>query len=212
MAMEPYSEHAAATYKLSVSDDWLRRRQDLALPVLPPTTPEARHYFFSKIREFASATGKINYDMFTQQWNQSANGVTRFYVTTEVLRAYAKTWEKMNNVKASKELISDKLEMIQKSREIFAASHSPFPTFLIGSSSSAQPSRGVIDLGESQSIPPSLSTELAISHPLIPSIPPSSSQATELAISHPLIAPIQQLPSSHSSDAISDTQDDEGIR
>ena len=101
----------------------------------------------------------------------------------------------MNNIKASKELISDKLEIIQKSHEIFAAPHSAFPTFLIGSSSSAHPRQGVIDLDEGQSIPLSLSTELAISHPPIPSI--------------------QQLQSSHmniSTDTINNIQVDEDIR
>jgi hypothetical protein len=108
MAMEPYSTHAAATYKLHSNDDWLRRRQGLALPALPPTTTEARQYFFTKIREFstlASDAGKskIEYGKFAQEWNRSADGITRFYITTEVLSAYAKTWEKINNIWASKE-------------------------------------------------------------------------------------------------------------
>jgi hypothetical protein len=57
------------------------------------------------------------------------------------------------------------LELVGQSSEIFAASHSAFPTFLTGSSHSIHPSWGVIDLDQVQSIPPSLSTELAISHP-----------------------------------------------
>jgi len=181
MAMEPYSEDSAAIYKLSPNDDWLRRRQGLALPALPPTTDEARQYFFSKLRKFstlASTTGKrkIDYEMFAQEWNQSADGTTRFYITTDVLCAYAKTWEKISNIQASKELISDKLENIRKSRDIFAAPHSEFPSFLTGSSRTAHPSQGVIDLDQAQSIPPSLSTELAISHPSIVLSAPSVHQ------------------------------------
>ena len=53
--MEPYGAAASAQYPLNSADDWLRKRQGLALPVLPPTTPEARKYFFSKIREFSEA-------------------------------------------------------------------------------------------------------------------------------------------------------------
>ena len=56
---------------------------------------------------------------------------------------------------------------IQRSCEIFAASHASFPAFLTGSSNSVHPRQGVIDLDDVQSIPPSISTELAISHPQI---------------------------------------------
>jgi hypothetical protein len=191
MAMEPYSTHAAATYKLHSNDDWLRRRQGLALPALPPTTTEARQYFFTKIREFstlASDAGKskIEYGKFAQEWNRSADGITRFYITTEVLSAYAKTWEKINNVKASKELISDKLETIRQSSKIFAASSSTFPEFLTGSPSSIHPRKGVIDLDQVQPIPPSLSTQLAISRPLITSTAfsvyqPQTTSTTDIA-------------------------------
>src|SRR5215475_1121361 len=65
MAMEPFNEQAASTYKLKPNDDWLRRRQGLALPALPPTTPEACQYFFSKIHDYArlsSSTGRKSID------------------------------------------------------------------------------------------------------------------------------------------------------
>jgi len=53
--MEPYTVAATDRYPLNPSDNWLRKRQGLALPVLPPTTPEARKYFFTKIRDFSEA-------------------------------------------------------------------------------------------------------------------------------------------------------------
>ena len=56
LAMEPYDEHNNQV-KLNTSDDWLRRRQGLALPVLPPTTPEARRFFFAEIVKYAVAAG-----------------------------------------------------------------------------------------------------------------------------------------------------------
>ena len=61
----------------------------------------AQILFFYKIRHFAAlesenGLGKIIYEAFAQEWNQSAqaDGVVCFYVTPEVLSAYAKNWEK----------------------------------------------------------------------------------------------------------------------
>ena len=101
--MEPYSENAATQYPLDQANHWLQKCQGLGLPALPPTTPEARQYFFSKIWEYAesvSSNGKsnINFEVFAQEWNRSANGKERFYVTAEVLATYAKTWEKSRSL------------------------------------------------------------------------------------------------------------------
>ena len=69
-------------------------------------TSEAQQYFFVMLHEYtASATAdgmsKLDYKTFAQDWNQSANGQYHFYVTTEVLASYAKTWEKVTNICAS---------------------------------------------------------------------------------------------------------------
>ena len=180
--MEPYNEDAAVKYnKINSNENWLRIRQGLALPALPPTTPEARKYFFSKIRHFASLAsenglGKINYEAFAQEWNQSADGVVRFYVTTEVLSAYAKSWEKTSNIHASQELIKAKMDGIQKTGNVFVADFQPFPDFLTGAPVSLHPRQGVIDLMEvpSTNVPASISTELALSHPQLPRVPDPS--------------------------------------
>lgn len=161
--MEPYTESAAQTFKLSSNDNWLRKRQGLALPALPPTTPEARKYFFTKIREFsevatADKKKKVNFEAFAQEWNRTADGKERFYVTFEVLSAYSKSWEKANNVRASQELMSGQLQEVKKTAEIFLANGKPFPPYLTTDSSQIQPSRGVIAIEES-AVPPSLSTE-----------------------------------------------------
>jgi hypothetical protein len=168
LAMQPYNEQTAALFVVSHSDDWLRRKQGLALPAIPPTTSEARRYFFVKIREYAAAAsanghGKPDYEAFAREWNQSANGKDRYYVTTEVLSAYAKTWEKFNNVRASREIASDKMNLASQSRDIFAAPHVPLPEFLTGTAVSIQPQKGVIDTDPAQHIPPSISIELPIS-------------------------------------------------
>ncbi|KAG6888414.1 hypothetical protein C0992_008530 [Termitomyces sp. T32_za158] len=124
LCMEPYSEHAATVFcKLSASDDWLHRCQGLALPVLPPTTLPAQQYFFSQICDFAaadSADGKkhIDWEAFACQWNQTADGKDRVYITAEVLAAYGKTWDKANNIRASQELISGELDDIQRTKEV----------------------------------------------------------------------------------------------
>jgi hypothetical protein len=168
LVMEPYGAEAAAQYPLNFADDWLRKRQGLALPVLPPTTPEARKYFFSKIREFsetASVNNKktVNFEAFAQEWNRTADGEERFYVTVEVLSSYAKSWEKMSNIHASQELISQQMKTLVQSSEIFAAAEQEFPYFLTSIPTQIQPSRGVIELHDSTLIPRSLSTALPLS-------------------------------------------------
>ena len=166
--MEPYTESAAQTFKLSSNDHWLRKRQGLALPALPPTTPEARKYFFTKIREFSEVATtekkkKVNFEAFAQEWNRTADGKERFYVTFEVLSAYAKSWEKANNVRASQELMLGQLQEVKKTAEIFLATGKPFPSYLTSESTQIQPSRGVIAIEES-AVPSSLSTELSHSY------------------------------------------------
>ena len=168
LAMQPYNEQTAAEFQISPSYDWLRCRQGLALPVLPPTTLEARRYFFTKVREHtalatANGRGRLDYEAFAREWNQSADGKDRFYITAEVLSAYAKTWEKVNNIRASQEMIKDKMDLVHQSREIFAANHLPFPDFLTGTASSVPPLQGVIDMDPAQPGPASISVELSMS-------------------------------------------------
>jgi hypothetical protein len=175
--MQSFSE-GAMRFKLNKSDDWIRKRQDLALPILPPTTPEARKYFFSNMRKCAleassDGSGKIDYLSFAQEWNKTADGKERFYITVEVLAAYAKTWEKATNAQASKELISEKLVGIEKSKEIFAASDTLFPDFLTGPPNIIQPSAGLISFDDSEhQLPESISTQASVStvirDPIIP--------------------------------------------
>ncbi|KAJ6558917.1 hypothetical protein B0H10DRAFT_1967203 [Mycena sp. CBHHK59/15] len=152
--MEPYDENNAKKFKLNSNNDWLRRRQGLALPILPPTTPEGRKYFFSKIGDFA--------------WNGMADGKTRFYVTADVLAAYSKSWDKTNNSRASQELIEAKMDLVRQTGKIFQSSNAPFPASLIGVASTSQPQRGVIETSpDDPSLPSSISVELVVSRPRI---------------------------------------------
>jgi hypothetical protein len=183
--MEPYGIAATEQYQLNPSDDWLQKRQGLALPVLPPTTPEACKYFFSKIREFseaASADGKkkVNFEAFAKEWNWTADEKERFYVTIEVLLSYAKSWEKLSNIRASQELIVAEMQSLAKSKQIFLAEEQPFPAFITSNPVQMQPSRGVLDLQENP-IPPSLSTGLAISRPVPPCLTPMLNETAHMA-------------------------------
>jgi hypothetical protein len=136
--------------------------------VLPPTTPEAHKYFFLKIREFSEAASinnkkTVNFEAFAQEWNRTADGKECFYVTTEVLSAYAKSWEKMSNVRASQELISEQMQSLSRSSQIFLAREQPFPNSITSNPTQVQPSRSVIDVHNNTLIPTSLSTALPLS-------------------------------------------------
>jgi hypothetical protein len=177
--MDQYTDTVTSTFKLNPSDEWLRKRQGLALPVLPPTTPEARQYFFKKVKEYATLAsseggkGKINYEDFAQEWNKTADGKYRFYVTTELLSAYAKSWEKNGNIRASQDMILDKLHAVSRSAQVFSASTQPFPSYLTSSPHSTQPSQGVLEVSDilGHELPSSISTALALSHPSSSQLP-----------------------------------------
>ncbi|KAJ7747497.1 hypothetical protein B0H16DRAFT_1461980 [Mycena metata] len=182
--MNPYNSNTAATTKLNSNNDWLRRRQGVAYPILPPHTPEARKYFLANIRKFvadASANGKrkINYNDFAQEWNRTADGKGRFYVTPDVLSAYAKTWDKTNNARASQELIAAKLDLVKQTQQLFQDAPAPFPSSILGVASSAHPQKGVLELTADSDIPSSLAVDLAISRPQI--IPPESTAPSQPA-------------------------------
>ncbi|KAJ7088237.1 hypothetical protein C8R43DRAFT_1142287 [Mycena crocata] len=171
--MQPYTTEASAKFKLNPNDDWLRQRQGLALPILPPTTPDARTYFFTEIRhqaEAASKAGKkkVDFEQFAKKWNRTADGKARYYVTTEVLRTYSKTWEKISNIRASQDLIAAKMDLARQTGELFSASTLPFPESLKGNPTFEYPQHGVLTMEDDLSnIPESISVGLAISHPRI---------------------------------------------
>jgi hypothetical protein len=169
LRMEAYSPESAKVYPLNKNDDWLRKRQGLALPVLPPTTTEARKFFFSQIHRFANDASlngkqKIDFQTFAQEWNQSADGKERFYITMEVLSSYAKSWEKLTNIRTSEEIIGEQLTKIRESRQIFAALNSAFPSYMMTNAVQIHPSQGVVDRYDAFTTP-SLVTDLALSRP-----------------------------------------------
>jgi hypothetical protein len=96
----------------------------------------------------------------------------RFYVTTEVLAAYAKTWEKNSNICASQDLICDQLDMVRQTSQVFAAPHQPFPQFLTAAPTFIQPRKGVLEIGDTEdqarcqlAVPPSLDINFSLSRP-----------------------------------------------
>ena len=208
--MKPYSPELGSTLTLSHNNDWLRKRQGLALPVLPPTTPEARTYFFKQMQIFTqiaaqSGQPRLNFELFAKAWNNTADGKTRFYITTEVLSAYSKAWEKASNTKASKELIRDQIATTARTQAVFAAPSLPLPPNLTGAAKSIQPSTGLVEIdpysNNNSDIPSSLSVTLAASAPPLSQIDlqmPRSGQASRLA--QTLILPNQPASSSTISD------------
>lgn len=134
--MKIYSWQTARNFQdLSADDNWLRIRQPLALLVLSPCTPEAKKFFFSNIQQFAVSGGggksKIDYLKFAREWNLTADGKTRYYVTSEILEAYGKKWDKVNNIHASQELVYEHLSVLKQTQEIFQSPHIQFPRFAI---------------------------------------------------------------------------------
>ena len=190
LGMDPYTDIVATTFKLNLSDDWLHKQQGLALPVLPPTTPEAWQYFFRKVREYAALASsegkwKVDYEAFTQEWNKSADGKARFYITTELLAAYSKSWEKNSNIRASQEMIVDKLHMVSRSAQVFSAPTQPFPSYLTASLHSTQPSRGFLEVRDALNLPSSISTDLALSRPSVPQPSKNLPSSISAALSRP---------------------------
>lgn len=190
--MEPYSTAIAKKFELKANDHWLRKRQGLALPALPPTTQEARQYYFNKIRDFtgsASANGKkhIDFEAFAQEWNRTADGKDRFYVTFEVLSAYAKGWEKTSNISATQEIMSKQIDNIKTSANVFAAGSGPFPSYIMSTPTQTHPSQGVVQVleepGSEVTIPSSLvtnqSTSRGIYHEPITNHPTSGDNNTQ---------------------------------
>ncbi|KAG6809744.1 hypothetical protein H0H92_014893, partial [Tricholoma furcatifolium] len=163
LGMEMYSEQTTSKFKIksNSNEDWLRQRQGLALPALPPTTPAARQYFFSKIRHYAA--------LASSNGKSTADGEDRFYITNDVLAAYAKAWEKISNIRASQELISDGMKLLSETKTAFAGSNVPFPSFITKPTllSGLAPSEAVIDFDGP--IPPSLSVDLPLSCTFAPS-------------------------------------------
>lgn len=103
-------------------------------------------------------------------WCPSANGKDWFYVTTEVLSAYSKTWEKSTNIQASQELISNQLEVAQQMANVFAAEVHSFSTYLTGIVTLTCPCEGVVEFESSKNpqrsatpVQASLSIDLALS-------------------------------------------------
>ena len=140
---------------LAPSDDWLRQRQALALPVLPPTTKSARKYFFDQLNKFSrlavtSGRKKIDFEAFSCEWNGTADGKERFYITPEVLATYAKSWERVSNIWASQDLISQQMGAAALSASVFAAENQPFPPGLVAGATQMDPSQGVLDLQDNR--------------------------------------------------------------
>jgi hypothetical protein len=130
----------------------------VALPILPPSISKARQYFFQKIRTSATAASND----IKHAVNRTADGKTRYYITTAVLISYAKSWKKQNNSRASQELTSNQLTRAAQTRDFFQL---PISHFQISSQHLQSLSSRCMEyeLSDTTAMPQSLSTELAMS-------------------------------------------------
>ncbi len=109
---------------------------------------------------------KINYEVFAQEWNCTANGKDQVYISPEVLVAYMKSWAKSNNIWVTKEMVSDKLVEVRQSGEVFSAETLPFLDFLTGNAHMTHPSEGILEMDLIQKLPKGSSISIAsiVSH------------------------------------------------
>jgi hypothetical protein len=82
--------------------EWLRRKQNVLFPILPITSQEARQRFFTWIPKYISQnTSMIDAcRKFAIDWNNEADGKRFFYISMDLIKAFIKQWEKIQNSKA----------------------------------------------------------------------------------------------------------------
>ncbi|KAL0565977.1 hypothetical protein V5O48_016044 [Marasmius crinis-equi] len=129
--MRLYDDQITLTMKVNTNKEWLHHRQNLGLPILPPTTPAARKYFLMKKRELTLASvdisgrSKVDFTAFAAEWNMTADGKHQFYVTLEILSAYSKSWDEVENMQASEGIIQANSGRCSKAKRYLL--HLPYP-------------------------------------------------------------------------------------
>ncbi|KAK4699673.1 hypothetical protein P7C70_g6585, partial [Phenoliferia sp. Uapishka_3] len=168
LGMTSYDNMGATRVKMNSSNEWLRRRQGVALPVMPPSSLAARKFYFAELPKYLtgkSSTGKSTFKLeeFARNWNSSAEGIQRVYITPELLSSYGKIWDRVNNRKATEELVKDGIEELNASSAIIQAPNKPFPAFIVGARTiTLDPTAAVLPHLDSP-IPLSLSNTLSVS-------------------------------------------------
>jgi hypothetical protein len=76
----------------------------------------------------------------------------------------------MSNVRASQELISEQMQSLVQSSQIFLVTQQTFPNSLTSNPTQVQPGCGVVNLHDTALIPASLSTALPLSQTLYPAL------------------------------------------
>lgn len=127
--------------------EWLRKKQDVAIPILPPTTELARKRFFKWIPEFLSGQEGLG-DIYRQmafKWNSEADGEEYFYVTADILKNYAKRWQTRQNATASEALAKDAMPNADLAIAQLRSATSQFPTgFIIAPDQNFAPTGGQV--------------------------------------------------------------------
>lgn len=158
--------------KIRADDDWMRKRQGLRLPIHSPSTQAAKQYWFTKIKQYAQAAsqlGRSDIDKlaFVRDWNESADGIDRFYITVEIMEVTSKSWEKVNNIHASQELVANHLHVLDETRRVFKNGIT-FPGEIAQTDPLhlPTPTQGRLeDLPTPGPLPASISSQLSVSRP-----------------------------------------------
>ncbi|KAK4700876.1 hypothetical protein P7C70_g5367, partial [Phenoliferia sp. Uapishka_3] len=196
LGMRAYDDTSTPRVKLNSSNDWLRRRQGVALPILPPSTVAARQFYFKKLPTFFSAKtsgGKLTFKLeeFAVSWNHTADGVERVYITPELLSAYGKVWDRVNNQRATEDLVSEGLSELKISTTVIQHPANTFPTFITGARQIPFDPTSAALLFPQDERPSSLSISVSNSNPLphVPSRNVASQPTLSFNSSNPSLQP-----------------------
>ncbi|KAJ6536480.1 hypothetical protein DFH09DRAFT_1091440 [Mycena vulgaris] len=209
--MASYSPDAASKFELNT-----RSRITHSFSIVEsPTTLDARKYFFTGIRKFAgqattAGKKKIDFEAFAREWNSSADGKTWYCVTGDVLSTYAKTWQKISNIRASQDLIAPKIDLVRQTGELFSAATLPFPESLKGNATATQPHHDPPPNTSARPTQSALATKKSNS---IPQGPPNTNQSTsrDQEIYHGERGPSQEPGGSNLGLDASDLQNDSNM-
>ena len=91
---------------------WLASRQDLAVPILPPTSSRAKADIYQWIAEHSnSSTAQTT--TFVAHFNQKADGKDYFYLTPSLFEDCISKWEKLQNRKTAQREAETAIERVE---------------------------------------------------------------------------------------------------
>lgn len=129
---------------------WLADRQDLASPILPPTSSEASKLIYDWLKADGDPS-KRAIDEFVARFNAKADGIKFFYLTPELLRILISKWQKLKKMAEAEEDVRPVLDDIDSSIAVHQEADYPMPE--IESIDMTGPSGGMVEPGSLSSLP-----------------------------------------------------------